>query len=269
MFPAGLHPVLVRLAGFRGHTVPVLKIDGKRVETSLAIARELERIKPDPPLYPADAEARARVEDAERWGEAELQPVPRRIIRWALTEQRPAREWMARHEQHAGAGAPGAHEHRARAAIRERRRGDRGARAPGPRRTAGQARPRGRAARRGHPVARPAQRRHLPDRHHRSARSASSRSSTGCWRAARATSSPTPSCPTSRRRPSSFPPNGCRCLGLDLDVADVVALDDRDLRLIAVVKADDAPERAPLLDLDPGGAVHRRDPVGLAAPGRG
>ena len=99
MFPAGLHPVLVRLTGFRGHTVPVLKIDGKRVETSLAIARELERIKLDPPLYPADAEARARVEEAERWGEAELQPVPRRIIRWALTEQRPAREWMARHER--------------------------------------------------------------------------------------------------------------------------------------------------------------------------
>jgi len=99
MFPAGLHPVLVRLAGFRGHTVPVLKIDGKRVETSLAIARELERIKPDPPLYPADAEARARVEDAERWGEAALQPVPRRMIRWALTEQREAREWIARYER--------------------------------------------------------------------------------------------------------------------------------------------------------------------------
>jgi glutathione S-transferase len=99
MFPAGLHPVLVRLAGFRGHTVPTLKIDGRRVETSLAIARELDRIKPDPPLYPADPDARAWVEDAERWGEAELQPVPRRMIRWALTEQRPAREWMARHER--------------------------------------------------------------------------------------------------------------------------------------------------------------------------
>lgn len=99
MFPAGLHPVLVRLAGFRGHTVPVLKIDGERVETSLAIARELERIKPDPPLYPADADARAQVEEAERWGEAELQPVPRRTIRWALTEQPEAREWMARHER--------------------------------------------------------------------------------------------------------------------------------------------------------------------------
>jgi glutathione S-transferase len=98
MFPAGLHPVLVRLAGFRGNTVPVLKLDGRRVEKSLVIARELERLKPDPGLYPGDAAARARVEEAERWGEAELQPVPRRMFRWALTQQRPAREWTARFE---------------------------------------------------------------------------------------------------------------------------------------------------------------------------
>jgi glutathione S-transferase len=97
-FPAGLHPVLVRLAGFRGHTVPVLKLDGRRIEKSLVIARELDRVKPDPGLYPGDAAARARVEDAERWGEAELQPLPRRMIRWALTQQRGAREWMARFE---------------------------------------------------------------------------------------------------------------------------------------------------------------------------
>jgi glutathione S-transferase len=75
-----------------------LKVDGRRTQTSLAIARELERIKPEPSLYPAGAEARARVEEAERWGEAELQPVPRRIFRWALTKQREAREWTARHE---------------------------------------------------------------------------------------------------------------------------------------------------------------------------
>jgi glutathione S-transferase len=104
MFPAGLHPVLVRLAGFHGNTVPVLKIDGRRVEKSLVIARELDRLKPDPGLYPADAAARTRVEEAERWGEAELQPVPRRLFRWALTQQRAAREWTARFE---GLPAPG------------------------------------------------------------------------------------------------------------------------------------------------------------------
>jgi glutathione S-transferase len=103
-FPAGLHPLLVRLAGFSGHTVPVLKIDGRKVETSLAIARELDRLKPDPGLYPADPAARARVDEAERWGEAELQPLPRRIFRWALTQQRRAREWTARYEGMPAAG---------------------------------------------------------------------------------------------------------------------------------------------------------------------
>ena len=103
-FPAGLHPLLVRLAGFRGHTVPVLKLEGRRIEKSLVIARELDRVKPEPGLYPADAAARARVEDAERWGEAELQPMPRRMFRWALTQQREAREWTARFE---GMPAPG------------------------------------------------------------------------------------------------------------------------------------------------------------------
>jgi glutathione S-transferase len=103
-FPAGLHPLLVRLAGFRGHTVPVLKLDGRRIEKSLVIARELDRVKPEPGLYPADAAARARVDDAERWGEAELQPLPRRMFRWALTQQREAREWTARFE---GMPAPG------------------------------------------------------------------------------------------------------------------------------------------------------------------
>jgi glutathione S-transferase len=76
--------------------VPALKIDGRKVQTSLAIARELERIKPDPPLYPADPANRAAVEEAEQWGEAELQPVPRRMFRWTLTHQRDAREWLAR-----------------------------------------------------------------------------------------------------------------------------------------------------------------------------
>ena len=96
VLPAGLHPALLRALGFRGHTVPALRLDGRRVERSLAIARELERAKPEPPLYPREAEGRARVEEAERWGEAEFQPVPRRLFRWSLTRDRDAREWMAR-----------------------------------------------------------------------------------------------------------------------------------------------------------------------------
>jgi glutathione S-transferase len=97
--PSGLQPVLLRALGFGGYTVPALKIDGRRIQGSLEIARELERIKPEPPLYPADPQARAKVEEAERWGEAEIQPVTRRIFRWALTQQVEAREWLARNSK--------------------------------------------------------------------------------------------------------------------------------------------------------------------------
>ena len=96
ILPPGVHPVIVRAAGFSGNTVPALKLDGRPLQHSLDISRELDRIKPDSPLFPTDPELRAKVEEAERWGEAELQPVPRRIFRWALTEQPEAREWLAR-----------------------------------------------------------------------------------------------------------------------------------------------------------------------------
>jgi glutathione S-transferase len=81
-FPVGIHPVGLRLAGFRGRTVPALWIDGRRIQGSLAISRALEELKPDPPLFPADRQA--AVEEAEAWGERELQPLPRRFFRWGL-----------------------------------------------------------------------------------------------------------------------------------------------------------------------------------------
>ena len=58
----------LRALGFPGITVPALKIDGRKVQGSREIARELDRIKPDPPLLPADPAARAAVEQAERLG---------------------------------------------------------------------------------------------------------------------------------------------------------------------------------------------------------
>ena len=76
--------VVVRTLRFPGPTVPALKIDGRRVQGSLEIARELERIQPDPPLYPADPEQRAAVEEAERFGYDELQHPIRQIIWWSM-----------------------------------------------------------------------------------------------------------------------------------------------------------------------------------------
>src|SRR4051794_30904588 len=78
----GAQPVHLRLLGFRRRTVRAMTIDGRKVQGSLAISRALEELKPDPPLFPADR--RAAVEEAEAWGEHELQPLPRRFFRWGL-----------------------------------------------------------------------------------------------------------------------------------------------------------------------------------------
>jgi glutathione S-transferase len=90
----GLHPMLVRLAGFDDFTVPALELDGQKVQGTHRIARFLDSVRPDPPLFPADREQRARVEEAERWGEQVFQPVPRRLFRHLLVTNEPARLWM-------------------------------------------------------------------------------------------------------------------------------------------------------------------------------
>lgn len=92
----GLHPALLRVLGFRRGTVPALKLDGRRIESTLDLARALEAAVPDPPLFPADPERRRAVEEAEAWGEAELQNVPRRIARWVLARDNGARTRIAR-----------------------------------------------------------------------------------------------------------------------------------------------------------------------------
>src|SRR5690606_23396797 len=62
----------------------------------------LDRRHPDAGLYPRDAEARAAVEAAERFGHDELQTRARRIFRWAGLKDNAVRAWMARE----GVGLP-------------------------------------------------------------------------------------------------------------------------------------------------------------------
>jgi len=76
--------VALRVVGFPGVTVPALKIDGDKVQGSRQITRELERLRPDPPLFPADPEKRAAVEEAERFGDEELQHPIRQILWWGI-----------------------------------------------------------------------------------------------------------------------------------------------------------------------------------------
>ncbi len=91
----GIHPLLLWSLGFRRGTVPAMKLDGRRIEGSLEIAQALEALVPEPSLYPADPERRRAVEEAERWGEAELQMVPRRIVRYVTAHDNRARARIA------------------------------------------------------------------------------------------------------------------------------------------------------------------------------
>ena len=70
----------LRALGFPGITVPALKLDGEGVQGSRDIARLLDRVEPEPALFPPDPDQRAEVERAERWGDDELQSVARRIL---------------------------------------------------------------------------------------------------------------------------------------------------------------------------------------------
>jgi glutathione S-transferase len=100
--PTGLHPLALRVLGLHGNreplrdlegrrpyllaaadrmgTVPALRLDGGAVMTNARIARFLDELQPDPPLFPAGPSERAAVEEAERWGDKVLQMVARRIV---------------------------------------------------------------------------------------------------------------------------------------------------------------------------------------------
>src|SRR5919204_291327 len=81
-FAPAVHRVGLRLVGFRGRTVPALRLDGRRLQGSRRIARALEQLRPEPPLFPSDLDRRAAVERAEEWGDEVLQPLARRLA-WA------------------------------------------------------------------------------------------------------------------------------------------------------------------------------------------
>lgn len=100
--PTALHSPLLLLHGFRPNpapfrrigdhthpglrlidrmgTVPSLLIDGREVKTNRAIARVLDEVRPEPPLFPTDPDRRRAVEEAELWGDEQLQMVARRLV---------------------------------------------------------------------------------------------------------------------------------------------------------------------------------------------
>jgi glutathione S-transferase len=85
---AAVHKPVLRALRFPAATVPALMLDGRRVQGTRQIARALDELKPDPPLLTRDPQRRAKVEEAERWGDEVLQPVPRRLAWWAMKRDR-------------------------------------------------------------------------------------------------------------------------------------------------------------------------------------
>jgi glutathione S-transferase len=83
----GAHATQLAALGFSGRTVPALNIDGCRVQRTREISRALDRIKPEPRLFPVAIADRVSVEDAERRGE-ELQDAVRRLFYCAMTRTR-------------------------------------------------------------------------------------------------------------------------------------------------------------------------------------
>lgn len=80
----GLHPLVAYvLSRGESYTAPLLEIDGRMISDSTAIIEELERRRPSPPLYPADAAARERALALEDWFDEKIGP-PARL--WAFTE---------------------------------------------------------------------------------------------------------------------------------------------------------------------------------------
>ena len=98
----------LRAAGFRGGTVPALKLDGQRIQGSRRIARALDERWPEPALFPADPALRARVEEAERWGDEELQPIPRRLFRFGVATNPELRRWVVQRQRLPAPGLMGA-----------------------------------------------------------------------------------------------------------------------------------------------------------------
>jgi glutathione S-transferase len=71
--------IVRRVLRFPGDRVPAIKIDGRKVQRTEAISRELDVLQPNPPLFPADPALRARIEEIQQWDHW-FQDIPRKII---------------------------------------------------------------------------------------------------------------------------------------------------------------------------------------------
>ena len=84
--PQWFHRPLLRLLRVPGTTVPALVLDGRRLQTTKAIARALDEVRLEPRLVPDDP----RVREIETWCDGDFQQMGRRLVYWALANHREA-----------------------------------------------------------------------------------------------------------------------------------------------------------------------------------
>jgi glutathione S-transferase len=73
------HKALLPLLRYRGSTVPVMSLEGKRVSGTMKIARALEHFVPEPRLFGAP-----EIEGAEAWADSALQDGIRQLSRYSV-----------------------------------------------------------------------------------------------------------------------------------------------------------------------------------------
>ena len=78
-------------------TLPTLDLDGERLGDSTAIVAALERLRPEPPLYPADPELRAAALALEDDFDEHVGHAMRRAVFWELRDDR---DYMVRLTAH-------------------------------------------------------------------------------------------------------------------------------------------------------------------------
>lgn len=84
----GFHILRVRSLTGRNE-LPVLVLDGVPLAGSSRILEEIERLRPNPPLFPEDPAARARARTIEKFFDDEVAPDVRRLF-WSTYLARPA-----------------------------------------------------------------------------------------------------------------------------------------------------------------------------------
>lgn len=84
----GTHiPIALFLTRGAQPTIPVLTMEGRAIGDSTEIIAALEARYPDPPLYPLDAEERARAVELEEWFDENLGPHTRLLPFYELIQE--------------------------------------------------------------------------------------------------------------------------------------------------------------------------------------